>query len=133
MTRGKLLLVDDDPSVLDSMAGWLRDQGFEVDEAGGVEPAIRQVDSQLYDLVLADIRLRDGDGFEILTHCREQHPDLLVILLTGYATVETGVEAIRAGAFDLLTNSISGSPVWFRFQLSQLIRFNFTRCLQGIP
>jgi len=106
MSKGSLLLVDDDRHVLDSMADWLREQGYEVAESSGREDALRQVDSRRFDLVLADIRLQDGDGFDILAHCRREHPSTTVILLTGYGTVETGIEAIRAGAFDLLTKPL---------------------------
>ena len=106
MNKGSLLLVDDDRHVLDSMAGWLREQGYEVAESPGRDNAIQQIDQQTFDLVLADIRLQDGDGFEILEYCRENQPATTVILLTGYGTVETGVEAIQAGAFDLLTKPL---------------------------
>ena len=106
MNNGKLLLVDDDRQVLDSMAGWLREQGFQVDVAGRVAQAIEMVDKKVYDLALVDLRLGEEDGFDVLQHCRENHPDLTVILITGYATVETGVEAVRAGAFDLLTKPL---------------------------
>jgi DNA-binding NtrC family response regulator len=106
MNRGTLLLVDDDRHVLDAMADWLREQGFEVREASNCQEAIQQVDTAPPELVLADIRLPDGDGFDVLAHCRDHHPEVTVILLTGYGTVETGVEAIRAGAFDLLTKPL---------------------------
>ena len=106
MRTGSLLLVDDDRHILDCMADWLREQGFSVDEATDCEQAVKLVDSSLYDLVLADIRLGDGDGFDVLSHCRKNHPDVTVILITGYGTVETGIDAIRAGAFDLLTKPL---------------------------
>lgn len=106
MKRGSLLLLDDDRQVLDSMADWLREQGFEVVETTGAREAIAQTNARRFDIVLADIRLQDGDGFEVLEHCRANHPGLTVILMTGYGTVETGVEAIRAGAFDLLTKPL---------------------------
>ncbi len=106
MRQTTLLLVDDDPHVLDSMSGWLRDQGYDVLEARGFRDAAALVDNQAVDLVLADIQLEDGDGFQVLAHCRDHHPDTCVILVTGYATVETGIEAIRAGAFDLLTKPL---------------------------
>ncbi len=106
MNNGSLLLVDDDRHVLDSMSDWLREQGYEVAEASSRADAIRQIDGRSFDLVLADVRLEDGDGFEVLAHCREHQPGTTVILLTGYGTVETGVEAIRAGAFDLLTKPL---------------------------
>jgi DNA-binding NtrC family response regulator len=106
MKHASLLLVDDDRHVLESMAGWLREQGYHVDEAAGCRAAIAAVDKKTFDLVLADIRLPDGDGFEILAHCRQHYPATTVILLTGYGTVETGIEALRAGAFDLLTKPL---------------------------
>ncbi len=106
MSKRSLLLVDDDRHVLESMAGWLREQGYVVHEAASYQRALEQLSSQTIDLVLADIRLQDGDGFDVLAHCRRHHPGLQVILITGYGTVETGVEAIRAGAFDLLTKPL---------------------------
>ena len=106
MKRGTLLLVDDDRHVLASMSDWLRDQNYELDTATSVQEAIAAIDRKHYDVVLADIRLREGDGFEILAHCRGGHPDVAVIMVTGYGSVESAVEAIRAGAFDFLTKPL---------------------------
>jgi len=106
MTPGTLLLVDDDRLVLDGMATSLREQGYDVHAAGGRETAISLLKERRFDLVLADIRLADGDGFEILAHCRQHYPHTTVVLITGYATVETGIEALRAGAFDLITKPL---------------------------
>jgi DNA-binding NtrC family response regulator len=106
MKQGSLLLVDDDRRVLESMADWLRDQGYKVDVAATAQAALTAISKKVYDLLLVDIRLGDGDGFEILAHCRHNYPALTVILLTGYGTVETAIEAIRAGAFDFLTKPL---------------------------
>src|SRR5262245_55505864 len=106
MKQGTLLLVDDDRLVLDAMATWLREQGYEVLAASGKAASFAYLAERHIDLVLADIRLADGDGFEILAHCRQEYPHVTVILITGYATVETGIEALRAGAFDLLTKPL---------------------------
>jgi DNA-binding NtrC family response regulator len=102
----RLLLVDDDQHILDAMADWLRENGYDVDVATGFTDAERSLQANTYDLVLCDIRLQDGDGFEVLHVCRELQNAPHVILLTGYGTVETGIEALRAGAFDLLTKPI---------------------------
>src|SRR4029077_20439024 len=106
MKQGTLLLVDDDRLVLDSMSSWLCEQGYEVLTAGGKSAAIEQLSQRPVDLVLADIRLADGDGFDVLAYSRQHHPQTTVILITGYATIETGIDALRAGAFDLLTKPL---------------------------
>jgi DNA-binding NtrC family response regulator len=103
---GTLLLVDDDRQVLASMADWLRDQGFVTDTAASLAEGIAAVNRKTYDLVLADIRLGDGDGFDLLAHCRKSRPGTAVIMITGYGTVESAVEAIRLGAFDFLTKPL---------------------------
>jgi DNA-binding NtrC family response regulator len=104
--QATLLLVDDDRHVRSSMSEWLREQGYQTDCAASLAEAIAAVDRKAYDLVLADIRLGDGDGFDILNHCRRSHPATTVIMITGYGTVESAVEAIRLGAFDFLTKPL---------------------------
>jgi DNA-binding NtrC family response regulator len=106
MNNGSLLLVDDDRLVLESMAEWLREQGYQLDVAASYAAAQAAIEKKAYDLVLLDIRLGDGDGFDLLAECRQKHPRSIVILITGYGTVETAIEAIRAGAFDLLTKPL---------------------------
>jgi DNA-binding NtrC family response regulator len=106
MSKGTLLLVDDDRHVLASMAEWLRQQGYQVDAVASRAEALAALGRKSYDVVLPDIRLGDGDGFDILTHCRQHHPASAVIMITGYGSVESAVEAIRAGAFDFLTKPL---------------------------
>ncbi len=105
-SKGLLLLVDDDRHLLNSMAEWLRSQGYQLDTAASKTEALATLGRKAYDVVLADIRLADGDGFDILHECRQKHPASAVILLTGYGTVESAIEAIRAGAFDFLTKPL---------------------------
>jgi DNA-binding NtrC family response regulator len=106
MKQGSLLLVDDDRLVLDSMADWLREKGYRVAEACSAGEAIEHIDQTVFDVVLSDIRLQQGDGFDVLDHCQQICPQTTVILITGYATAETAVDAIRAGAFDVLTKPL---------------------------
>ena len=104
--QATLLLVDDDRHVLGSMAEWLREQGYKVDAAATLAEGVAAVDRKSYDLALVDIRLGDCDGFDLLTHARQKRPDMSVIMLTGYGSVEAAVEAIRLGAFDFLTKPL---------------------------
>ena len=105
-SKGSLLLVDDDRHVLASMADWLRSLGYQVDTASGCAEAKAAMDRRGFEVILADIRLDDGDGFDVLAHARQHLPAASVILITGYGTVESAVEAIRAGAFDFLTKPL---------------------------
>jgi DNA-binding NtrC family response regulator len=106
MRKGSLLLVDDDRHVLHSMADWLREQGYQVDIATGRDEALAAVGRKAFDVALVDIRLGDGDGFDVLAHCRQHCPATSVIMITGYGSVEAAIEAIRAGAFDFLTKPL---------------------------
>ena len=106
MANPMLLLVDDDRQVLEAMADWLRDQGFDLDTATGQADALDQMRQKSYDLLLADIRLQDGDGFDLLEQSRRNWPSTQVMLMTGYGTPDGAIEAIRAGAFDYLTKPL---------------------------
>src|SRR5688572_28680103 len=99
MKRGSLLLVDDDRHLLESMAEWLRGQGYRVDTAASQAAATAALARKRFDLMLADIRLGEADGFQLLAHCRELYPHVTVLMMTGYGSVDSAVEAIRAGAF----------------------------------
>jgi len=90
------------------MADWLRDQGYPTDTAANFSEAIAAIDRCACDLVLTDVRLGDegNDGFDVLAHCRQHHPGMTVVMISGYGTVEMAVKAIQAGAFDFLTKPL---------------------------
>ncbi len=104
--QGSLLLIDTDRHLLASMATWLREQGYATDIAASFAEATAAVNRKTYDIVITDIQLRDGDGFDILAQCRQNHPQTAVIMISGCATVESAVEAVRHGAFDFLTKPL---------------------------
>lgn len=101
-----ILLADDDQRLLESMADWMRSLGYEVSEATTVEDAKTLFKNGIFDLVITDLRFESSDGFDVLRYCQQVRPAVPVILLTGYASMNTGVDALRAGAFDLLTKPI---------------------------
>ena len=101
-----ILLVDDDRYLAESMAQWLIEQGYAVDTAESLAAARSHLRRRPYRLVLTDLRLDDGDGFELIAESRRLQPDCGVLVLTGYATPDTAVQAVQAGAFDLLTKPV---------------------------
>ncbi len=88
------------------MADWLRDQGLEVEESTGMADALAKLGRRPYDLAVCDIRLQDGDGFDLLEHVQRSWPAMQTLLMTGYGTPDEAIEAIRAGAFDYLTKPL---------------------------
>jgi DNA-binding NtrC family response regulator len=104
--QASILLVDDDRHILESMSQWLGELGYSVDTAASCEEALRKVNKNQYQLGIVDVRLPDGDGFDILRHCREHAKQMTTILVTGYGSVDVGIEALREGAFDLLTKPL---------------------------
>ncbi len=106
MSNAKLLLVDDDYQVLESMADWLRGLGFELDTARSCHEAVAACERTSYDLALVDVRLGQDDGFDFLEQSRRRWPATQVVMMTGYGTGDMAVEAIRAGAFDFLTKPL---------------------------
>ncbi len=106
MIQGSLLVVDDDRQVLESMADWLRDQGLDVDTSAGYADALEKLRQKQYEMLLVDVRLQDGDGFDLLEQVRRNYPDTHVVLITGYGDPDAAVEAMRAGAADYITKPL---------------------------
>ncbi len=102
----RLLLVDDDRDLIESMGSWLNSIGYQTELADSLRAARRVMEQRPIDLALVDIRLEDGDGFELLAYLRQHYPQVPVVLISGYATPATASEALRVGAFDLLTKPL---------------------------
>jgi len=103
---GSLLVVDDDRHILEAMADYLRGLGYRCETASVCEEAIERLRDFAFDAVICDVNLPDRDGFHLLEWGTEHKPDTAIILLTGYGTIESAVEAIRLGAFDYLTKPV---------------------------
>ncbi len=104
--HGSLLLVDDDRHLLESMADWLREQGLVVDTSTGYGEALEKLRNKSYEMLLVDVRLQDGDGFDLLEQVRRNYPASHVVLMTGYGDADAAIEALRAGAADYLTKPL---------------------------
>jgi len=107
----RILLVDDDRIILDSLGGFLELEGYDVTLAGTIVKAIDCLKASQFNLVITDVSMPSSDGFELLRYVRAHHDDVVVILITGYGTIESAVEAIKLGAYDYLTKPIIDDDV----------------------
>ncbi len=98
----RILVVDDELIVRDSIKLWLADEGFSVDMADSGPKALELLSKGAYHLMLLDIKMPGMDGIKVLKKARKDFPELCVILMTAYATIETAVEAMKIGALDYL-------------------------------
>ena len=98
----RILVVDDELIVRDSTKEWLVDAGFRADAAESGMEAIERLSAETYNCMLLDVKMPGMDGVEVLKRAKEMHPDMPVVMMTAYATVETAVEAMKIGAFDYL-------------------------------
>ncbi len=98
----KVLLVDDEKKFLEVMSERLTTRGVTVTTATSAAEALEQIEANLFDAVILDLKLPGMDGIEALKRMKAKRPELQIILLTGHATVEKGVEAIKLGAMDFI-------------------------------
>jgi two-component system nitrogen regulation response regulator NtrX len=102
-----ILVVDDEPSILQTLSGLLIDEGFEVQTGQNGYEALKRIESDPPDLVLLDIWMPGIDGIETLKEIRKDHPHLPVIIITGHGSIETAVRATKLGAYDLIEKPLS--------------------------
>ena len=107
----RILIVDDDPSVRDSLGRWFRDEGCEVDVAGNAKEALRKLGEASWDVFLLDIRMPGMDGLELQQHILAAQPDATIIVMTAYASVDSAVRAMRQGAHDYITKPFDPDAV----------------------
>jgi two-component system nitrogen regulation response regulator NtrX len=106
-----ILIVDDEPMILQSLTGLLTDEGFEVSTASNGYEALKTIESESPDLVLLDIWMPGIDGIETLKEIKSNNPYVQVIIITGHGTIETAVTATKLGAFDLIEKPLSFDKV----------------------
>lgn len=98
----KILVVDDENTLRHFLRLHLQANGYQVSEAADGQEAMSLIARDRFDVALVDLRLTDMDGLEVMRHLRHHEPQTSVIILTGYATVNSAVEALRQGAHDYL-------------------------------
>jgi two-component system NtrC family response regulator len=106
MSEGRILVVDDDESLRRVLQVQLQDLGYEVATATGGSDALALLAESPRELVLTDLRMPGMSGLELLKRIRNEHPETVVIVITAFGSIETAVEAMRAGAYDYVTKPI---------------------------
>ena len=109
----KILVIDDEVYIRDSVIGFLEDFGFEVIEAENGRIGIEQFENQHPDLILCDLRMPVMDGLEVLAHVREKDENTPIIIVSGAGNIADTVEALRLGAWDYIIKPIQDMNVLY--------------------
>ncbi len=102
----RILVVDDEFSVRDSLYNWFRKDGHEVMAAENAHEALKALQDHAFDVALLDIKMPGMDGMELQEHIHRIDPQIAVIMITAFASVDTAVRALKQGAFDYVTKPI---------------------------
>lgn len=111
-----ILIVDDEPSVRDSLYQWFKDDGYRVDTAADAVSALKKLQDNPWDIILLDIKMPGMDGIELQNRIKQIDKNIVTIIITAYASVDTAIQALKDGAFDYVTKPIDPDD------LSRLIR-----------
>lgn len=101
-TKGRVLIVEDERSMREVLKILLEEETYDVTTAADGMEGIDQIRSNIFDLVITDIKMPRADGFEVLRHVKEIAPDTIVLMVTAFGTTEAAVEAMKQGAYDYI-------------------------------
>ncbi|MBL6966309.1 MAG: hybrid sensor histidine kinase/response regulator [Anaerolineales bacterium] len=106
-TSGKILIVDDEVGIHRGVQRALEPQGYSIETATTIEEGLQKIRQAKFDLVLLDVMLPDGRGIDLVAPAHADDPNLVIVIITGYATVELAVDAIKQGAYDFIAKPFS--------------------------
>ncbi|GIX47213.1 MAG: hypothetical protein KatS3mg131_1424 [Candidatus Tectimicrobiota bacterium] len=106
MTEAKVLVVDDEVEMLTLLRSYLSREGYAVKTAPSAETALQLLEEHDFDVVLTDLRMRGMSGLELLQEIRAARPETQIILMTAFGSIETAIEAIKAGAYHFVTKPV---------------------------
>ena len=108
----RILILDDNLTICLMLKSWLTKKNYKVDTATSVGEAQQKVKNEAYDLILSDIRMPEADGFSFLSWIKRFDSDVLVIMMTSYADIETAVESMKSGAVDYIPKPIEAESLY---------------------
>ena len=114
MKKYHLLLVDDDPFILEGIGDDLASNGYQVTRSSSGEMAVKLLDIMDFDLVITDLIMESADGIKVLQKAKQVNPTTQVIILTGYGDIESAIEALRNNADDYLLKPCESQEMIFR-------------------
>lgn len=112
----KVLVVDDEKAIRDSLKIILEDEGYFADTAGDGEEALQKIKEQNFDIVISDIKMPKLDGMQLLDQVSKLSPDTFFIIMTAFASVNTAIDALRKGAFDYLIKPVEFDDLLIRIK-----------------
>ncbi len=98
--RVNIMVVDDEEIVRSSLTNWLEEDGYSVEAVESGKKALERLPAKSWDLMLVDLKMPGMDGLQMMEEVRKTHPEMLIIIMTAYATVDTAVKAMKQGAYD---------------------------------
>jgi PAS domain S-box-containing protein len=126
--KPSLLVIDDEKRIRDGCRKVLNDQGYEVATADSGELGLRMIEENYYDIILLDLMMPSLSGFDVLARVKTLHPDSVIIVISGYVTIENSIEAMKRGAFDFLPKPFT--PEQLRLLVAKAIEY--TQALKDI-
>ncbi len=114
MASRRIMLIDNEIGLCRMMEAVLKDQGYQVKSYTRPVQAVAEFSAGDYDLIISDIKMPEMDGLEVLQHVRNRDPEVPVIMITAFATVEMSIQALRHGAYDMLTKPFEPDELSYR-------------------
>ena len=116
MERAKILIAEDEKTQRDLLEGFLKKEGFSVETVANGREALQRLQGGFFDIVALDYKMPELDGLQTLKEIRKLYPDLPVIMMTAYGTIETAVASMKEGALDYLTKPIDLEELLIKFR-----------------
>jgi two-component system response regulator PilR (NtrC family) len=115
---GRIMVVDDEENIREVLSNYLETLGYEVLTASDGADALTKFEVGAFDLIISDLLMPNIDGLELLRKVREKDRDVVFLMITGYPSIETAVEAIKKGAYDYITKPFHMEDVKIRIERS---------------